>query len=160
MDILLHEARTVVLPSGARQTYPAGWTGDAPDAAAREWIGEGVAVRLGPSPVAAGALTPKQTAILAAAANEIEKAQVAATAAATAPASDGTSEGAPDDDGMGEVDLEAMSDEQLAAIAADLGITPGRRTRARLIDAIAKKAAQLDAAEAAAAAAANPGNDA
>lgn len=159
MDILLHEARTVMLPSGARQTYPAGWTGNAPDDAAREWIGEGVAVRLGPSPVAAGALTPKQTAILAAAANEIEKAQIAATAAATAaatsPISDGTGEGVTD-----EVDLEAMSDEQLAAIAADLGITPGRRSRARLIDAIAKKAAQLDAAEAAAAAAANTGNDA
>jgi hypothetical protein len=155
MDILLREARAVTLPSGARQTYPAGWTGDAPEAAARAWIDEGVAVRLGPSPVAAAALTPKQTAILAAAANEIEKAQIAATAAATAPVSDGTGEGATD-----EVDLEAMSDDQLAAVAADLGITPGRRSRARLIDAIAKKAAQLDAAEAAAAAAANTGNDA
>lgn len=138
MQIHLHETREWPTPSGAMQQFPAGWSGDVPDAAAAKWISEGVAERIAAPPVA-GALTPRQTAILARAADEIE----ALAGQQGAPVGDDA-----DDDG-GEVDLNAMTDDELRLTAESLGIKPGRKSRAKLIEAIEAAVAQTEAAGAA-----------
>lgn len=155
MDITLTEARKVKLPSGAVQMYPAGWSGEVPSAHARQWIEEGVAMA-NAAPVRAGHFTADQTAILAAAADEILSA--ARAAADGEDGADGTEEegGADDDDTAdgvvaavdddGEiVDLSMKSDDELRAIAEGLGISPGRKKRETLIATIEAKAAELQA---------------
>jgi len=131
MEIELHEAREWPLPSGAVQKFPAGWSGLAPAAAAAKWIAEGAARAIVGEPVQ-GALTPRQQAVLARAADEIDRLNQQ-----TAGAADGVPL-----DGSEEVDLTKLSDEQLRAIATQLGIKLTRKLAKRdaLIAAIVDKA--------------------
>lgn len=141
MDVLMLKERRVTLPSGATQTFPAGWSGDVPDLEARQWVEEGAAERLSPAAPVAAPFTPRQAAILAGAADEIERQAQAQNAP------DLTVD--PDEQG-GEIDLNAMTDEQLDHVGEQLGIKRGRKSRERFIESIERKAKQLDAADAAA----------
>lgn len=137
----MKEERRVTLPSGAIQTFPVGWSGEAPDLEARQWIEDGAAERLSPAAPVAAPFTPRQAAILAGAADEIDRqAQQQQVSELTVD---------PDEQG-GEIDLNAMTDEQLEHVGEQLGIKRGRKSRERFIEAIERKAQQLDAAEAAA----------
>lgn len=68
MEIRLKQKREIELPSGAVQTYPAGWTGPVDDVIAMHWIGEGAADPLSPGAVV---FSNAQAAVLAAAADQI-----------------------------------------------------------------------------------------
>lgn len=76
---IVAEGAGVKLPSGALQMHPVGWSGAVDAAIADAWVAMGVAVAI--EPETPPQLTPHQTAVLAAAADEI----IAQVAAATAP---------------------------------------------------------------------------
>lgn len=70
-----------MLPSGAEQSYPIGWTGRVQDAIGAAWVEHGLARDV--SPAAVPTLTPEQTLALKAAADQI-LAETAALAKAEA----------------------------------------------------------------------------
>lgn len=125
MEIEMLADREIKLPSGAKQVFKAGWSGDAPDADAARWVGEGAARRVASAPAAAVALTPRQTAILARAADQIDAMQNGAAAAVPASDDGETGEaGEPGDDGDDgeEVDLTTKSLPELRDLATRLGV--------------------------------------
>lgn len=128
------------MPSGATQSYPAGWKGDVPEPWASQFITAGKARALMP---AAGAFTAEETLALKAVASGVLEAHAAATA------------GQPEPDGdTGEpIKLADLSLEELRAIGVELEIKgAARMSKAKIIAAIEQM--QADAADPVAVAAA------
>lgn len=113
MDVRMLQDRTIELSPTISQTFPAGWTGGVHPDLAKQWIEEFAAEGLGPKP---GQFTAEQTQILADAAEQIAEAQRQAAQIDNEPPT-----------------LESLSDEQLHAMAGDLGIAADGKSREELI---------------------------
>jgi hypothetical protein len=135
MRIKLLTAKTAVLDKLNSQTWPAGWAGDIADDIVKSWPAADYEI-LPVAPVApvpgvipAAALTPKQVAILAAAADDAER-MVASGEGIVEPTVEPVVE-------TDEVDLNAMTATELRAVAKQVGI-PGTKamTKAELVAAL------------------------
>lgn len=140
------EKRDVPLASGAKQTFPAGWSGNVPNELGAQWIAEGAAVPvLGAS---AQSFTPEQHAVLAMAADQALA--MAAAQQADGNATDGAA-GGEGGGGDGEADanaedlqLEDLTKAELLEIADGID-GAARMNKADLIAAIKERRAAVEA---------------
>lgn len=120
MDIILVEKREIKLPSGAVVSYPAGWSGAVPDEYGAAWVAEGAAQYTGVE--IPPALTPQQTQVLAAVANEIIE---EATGVAPMQKIGELTE----DEQTTAFTLDDLTFDELLAVAAEVGVTVPAKVR-------------------------------
>jgi len=141
MDVQMIEKRDVPLASGAKQTFPAGWSGNVPNEIGAQWVAEGAAVPvLGAS---AQSFTPEQHAILALVADETLRMAEQQTLQGT---DGGAATGGPEQpaaDEGGELQLADLTKAELLGLAEGID-GAARMNKADLIAAIEARQAAVE----------------